>query len=66
MIAAYELTYRLLLSAAKQNCNCQFVMMVGGFRSAIPVDARLARYHNVGLMRPVCKGIFLLKNFLSS
>jgi hypothetical protein len=50
MIAAYELTYRLLLSAAKQNCNCQFVMMVGGFRSAIPVDARLARYHNVGLM----------------
>jgi hypothetical protein len=27
VIATYELTYRLLLSTAKQHCNCQFVMM---------------------------------------
>lgn len=48
----YELTYRLLLSEAKEKCDCKFVL-VERHGSSLPLGARLDRATMVGRSRIV-------------
>ena len=60
----YELTYRLLLSEAKEKCDCKFVL-VERHGSSLPVGARLERATMVGCSRTVRKFSHVEKFFIT-